>query len=265
MRTELGTNFLMDSSRNCFVSWGKAEILEKQPHFCHHPSVTPVCQQSCSLSSLSLHRRCRSLVVIHRYCSANTSNKSQEGILSVRWSGTSEISTATQGKILTLWSPELLLLQCPHLYLFPFGSTAQVMSSEAGCLPQDLPAELAGLFGFCLPWGPSVLHWVMMCREGTQGKSPHLPRPGRRVPNSGPRAAAGRLDHFCSCPWYPAQLQAAKAREALVEWGGILGFGREEEWSPTSSLIPHPPSDGKLGHCCFCFCYFLPCQRNHCD
>lgn len=104
--TELWTDFLMDSSRNCFVSRGKAEVLEKQLHFWYDPSAMPVCQQSCSRASLALHRRSRSLVVIHRYCPGSTSNKSQEGPWAVSWSGTSEISTATQGKLLTLWNPK---------------------------------------------------------------------------------------------------------------------------------------------------------------
>lgn len=67
--TELGTNFLMDNCRNCSVSRGKADILQKQLQFCHHLSVMPVYQQTCVWSLVVLlHRYSRSQLVIQRYC-----------------------------------------------------------------------------------------------------------------------------------------------------------------------------------------------------
>jgi len=47
------------------VSSGKTDILEKQLQFCHHPSVMPVCQQSCAWSLVvSSHRHSGSRLVI---------------------------------------------------------------------------------------------------------------------------------------------------------------------------------------------------------
>lgn len=126
--------------------------------------------------------------------------------------------------------------------------------------PQDFPAGLS--CGFCLPWGPSVLHWVMMCREGTQGRSPPLPGPWRRVTNSGPRAAPGRLDHFsCSCPWCPAQPQAAKPKEDFLGWSGILGFRRERRMMPHQPSHPPPPLWWKVGSVLFLFLLLSPLPK----
>lgn len=148
----VGTSFLMDSSRDCFVSRGKAELLEEQLHFCHHPSVMPVWQQSSSLSPVVSAQTqqqfgCDPQGLPWKYIQQKSGRDSE------LWDEVAHQRSAQQPKakkILTLWSPKELLLQCLHLYLFPFGSAAQVMSSEAVCSSPGLAS-----------WTSWALLWVL--------------------------------------------------------------------------------------------------------
>lgn len=231
----------------------------------------PVCQQNCVCSLVSLHRHSGSRLVIQRYYPWSRSDKGREGVRTseMKWHIQDEYSRPEAKS----WPSKPLnstLYSGLHLSRFLFGSTAQVTSSENGCFCLELASwtgtgssvGFAFLGSQCPVLGDNLHH----AERGTQGRPPQPPGLCRRVTPSEPWAAPSRLDRFsCSCPRSPSQPQAAKHKEAFLEWDGILGIRREEEWSCTSSLIPVPRFDRKLGQCCFCFCCFLPCQRNHCD
>lgn len=195
-----------------------------------------------------------------------TYNPSELGTNFLVDSGTSEINKQPTAKS---WPSEALNSSFSTVFTFTFfllGLQLRECLQRPDALPQDLPAEPAGLFwGFCLPWGPSVLHWVMICREETQGR-PHISQ-GR----AGEWQTLGHELLLVGLTTSPASVlgvlhsyRLPSPGRLFLVWGGMLGFGREE-WSHTSSLIPLPRFDRKLGQCCFCFCFFLLCQRNHCD
>lgn len=186
--------------------------------------------------------------------------KVRKGSWAVRWSNTSEISTATQGKILTLWSPKQHLLQCLHLFLFPFVS---VMSSEARCSSTGLAS-----------WTSWALLWILsslgaQCpalgddlQRGDTRKAPTSPR----VMQEGDPLWATR----CSWQAWPLLLLlplVSCTATGCQAQGGFFGVRWDSGLWERRRMIPYqlshppPPLWWKVGSVLFLFLLLSPLPK----